>query len=369
MKKVGIFGGSFNPVHVEHINMVKAFISELNLDEMIIVPANIPPHKKGEEIIPSQDRIDMLKLAFEHIPNVKISTFEVDNKEVSYTYKTLEHFKGLYQDSQLYFMVGTDMLADFPTWKNPNRILELATLVLVRRTGDNEEMANKLYYSHFSKEYIKLNYVGENVSSTAIRAAVALELPVKGLTKEVLNYILDKGYYKTDVSSYVVKNLPIKRLTHTFGVIKLAVKYAKTLKENATDAYYAAMLHDVAKYLNYKDFGLQMQEGVPKPCEHQFLGAYIAENVLNIKNTGILNAIKYHTTGRANMSRLEQIVFLADLLEEGRTFDGVERLRKLVEKDFDLGFKVAINELYAHLSKSGESVYYLTKECKDYYNS
>ncbi len=368
MRKVGIFGGSFNPVHLEHVNMVEAFINELGLDKMIIVPANIPPHKKNEEIISSQDRINMLKLAFSKFNNVEISSFEVESSEISYTYKTLEHFSKRFCDSQIYFLLGTDMLADFYTWKKPERILELATLALVRRTGDDERQAEDIYFSHFSKEFVKLKYIGENVSSTAIRASIALELPVEGVPEEVLKYIESKQLYKTDISRYVVKNLPIKRLTHTFGVVKLAVRYAKRLKENATNAYYAAMLHDVAKYLDYRDFEFQMEEGVPKPCEHQFLGAYIAENVLNIKNKDIINAIKYHTTGRADMSKLEQIVFLADLLEEGRTFEGVERLRDLTEQNFDLGFKVAINELYAHLSESNEQVFYLTCECKNFYN-
>lgn len=367
MRKIGIFGGSFNPIHNEHVNMVKAFVNELKLDKVIIVPASIPPHKKNEEIIPSNDRINMLKLAFSGDSVVEISDYETSSAEVSYTYKTLEHFKAEYKDSQLYFLLGTDMLADFCTWKNPDRILELATLVLISRTGDDENMAKQLYYSHFQKQFIKLNYVGKNVSSTEIRAAIALDLPAENVPESVLNYILDKQFYKTDISRFVVENLPIKRLKHTFGVIKLACRYAKRLKENASYAYYAAMLHDVAKYLDYRDFGYEMESDVPKPVQHQFLGAYIAENVLKIENRDIINAIKYHTTGKANMTRLEQIVFLADLLEDGRTFDGVDSLRALTEQDFDLGFKRAIIELYEHLLREGGEVYYLTKQCLDYY--
>lgn len=367
MNKIGVFGGSFNPVHSEHVNMVKAFITELNLDKVIIVPANIPPHKKNEEIIPSQDRINMLKLAFNEIKSVIVSDYEACAASVSYTYKTLEHFKSENQESELFFLLGTDMLADFCTWKNPDRILELATLVFVSRTGDDDQKAKELYYSRFQKPFIKLNYIGKNLSSTEIRAAIALDLPVETVPEVVLNYISDKQFYKTDISRFVVKNLPMKRLIHTFGVIKLACRYAKMLKENASRAYYAAMLHDVAKYLDYKDFGYKMESDVPKAVEHQFLGAYIAENVLKIENKDIINAIKYHTTGRAAMSRLEQIVFLADLLEEGRAFDGVDRLRALTEQDFDLGFKRAIIELYEHLSNLGGEVYYLTKQCLDYY--
>ena len=237
MKKVGIFGGSFNPIHVEHVNMVKAFISELELDEIVIVPANIPPHKKNEEIIPSQDRITMLELAFKHFNNVKISTFEIENSSVSYTYKTLEHFKDTYKDSQLYFLLGTDMLADFYTWKNPDRILQLATLTLVCRMGDDEQKAEQIYFNHFFKKFVKLEYVGKNISSTAIRASIALNLPCEGVSEEVLKYISDKEFYKNDITRFVVESLPIKRLIHTFGVIKLATRYAKALKENATDAY------------------------------------------------------------------------------------------------------------------------------------
>ena len=98
---------------------------------------------------------------------------------------------------------------------------------------------------------------------------------------------------------------------------------------------------------------------MPKNVIHQFLGAYIAEKILGIDDEEILTAIKYHTTGRVGMSLLEKIVFMADVLEKSRTFDGVEKLREITEVDFEKGFRLSVIDLYNSL---GEDVYYLTKE-------
>ena len=106
---------------------------------------------------------------------------------------------------------------------------------------------------------------------------------------------------------------------------------------------------------------------VPSEVVHQFLGAYIVKTVLGLENEDVINAVKYHTTGRANMSNLEKLTFIADLIEPTRSFTGVEELQRAVFNDFESGFKLSVSELYKFLLKKQSPVYYLTGECYNYY--
>ncbi len=370
MEKIGVFGGSFNPVHNEHIKIALNAVSELGLSKLIIMPANIPPHKKGARLASPFDRLNMLKLAFKDKKNIEVSDFEILNNDVSFTYKTLEHIKSIYKDSQIFFLVGTDMLEDFATWKNTDRILEIAKLFVTKRDGEDFEKALSVFEKNFSKSSIlvaKIN--GEKVSSTAIRDRISLKLfEDLEMPTSVKNYILEKGLYKGDkFFEFVAKNLPISRLKHTFNVMELAKTYAKKLGEDVEKAKLSALLHDCCKYKTEQDFGFQAFENVPKQVVHQFLGAKVCREVLEVEDLEIINAIKYHTTGRANMTRLEKIVFLADLLEKDRLYEGVDVLRKAVLEDFEKGFRLAVSELYRHLLKNNGEIYYLTKECFDFY--
>lgn len=131
----------------------------------------------------------------------------------------------------------------------------------------------------------------------------------------------------------------------------------------------AALLHDVAKYLNPDDYeGFCCDKNCPPSVVHQFLGAHVAENVLGISDEEVLGAIRWHTTGRPNMSLLEKIVFVADLLEPGRTFDGVEDLRRAVERDFESGFRRCVHELLLFLQKGDGCVYQTTVETDKFFN-
>lgn len=374
--KIGIYGGSFDPPHIEHINIAKNAIKELGLDKLVVVPARLPPHKPNSVLLDGNRRKEMLEIAFSKEileGKIEISDFELSSQERSYTYLTIERFKSVYKDAELFFLVGTDMLEDFPTWKNPLSILESAKLFVTSREGEDLEKAKTLFnqsFIGFNDSLIFARYVGKKISSTDVRNRLLLGLSVEGkLDAGVIKYIEDCGIYKGDAkAAFVRKSLPISRLTHTLGVMNLAKTYAKRLKIDENKAVLAAMLHDVAKYLDPNDYEkFTMPCGVPKSVVHQFLGAYIAENVLGVTDRDVINAVKYHTTGRKNMSVLEKIVFIADLLEEGRTYDEAPLLRKAVDNDFFEGFKLCLKRLQHFLSSIGDEEYYLTKECYDYY--
>ena len=131
--KIGIFGGSFDPPHNEHIRLAQAAIDGLGLDKLLIMPAYAPPHKSGKTLSPDSERLQLCRLAFSGLKKAEVSEYEIERKGTSYTYLTCRHFKAEYPTAQLFWLVGTDMLRDFPTWKNPTEILENVTLAVCAR--------------------------------------------------------------------------------------------------------------------------------------------------------------------------------------------------------------------------------------------
>lgn len=174
--RTGIFGGSFDPVHIEHIALVKAAISSLKLDRVFVLPAYVPPHKRGRVLADDAHRTAMLKEAFKNVPQAIVSDYEISRGGVSYTYLTCRHFAETYPEDTLYFLVGTDMLRDFPTWKNPEEILRYADLAVCDRAEESEkwrEEEQAKFFARFQKRFETVNYKATSVSSTEARVKAA----------------------------------------------------------------------------------------------------------------------------------------------------------------------------------------------------
>ncbi len=372
MKKIGLYGGTFNPPHKEHINIAKNVVSELDLDLLIVIPSFISPHKIGVEVANGLQRLEMLKLAFQGEEKIIVSDYELCKKDVSYTYLTVEHFKNLYKYDELYFIMGSDMLENFPTWKNPEIIAKNVNMVLVQRVFDNIDTKKIVenFTTKYHKPVITTKYLGQNCSSTSIRIKANLDLDFSTeTTEEIYNYIVENSVYKKDeYYDFVCKKLPEKRRKHTYGVILTAISLAKKLGADIKKCELSALLHDVAKYEDYKNYkNFKIDSGVCENVIHQFLGEYILKTELGVTDSEILNSVKYHTTARANMSLIEKIIYVADLIEQGRNYDGVENLRQAVYNDFESGFKLCLEEVYKLLLKRGKLIYYLTKQAYEYY--
>ena len=368
--RIAIFGGTFNPVHLEHKNMVVSAIKELSLDKVIIIPTFLSPHKTLAPASAS-DRLNMLRLAFSDVKNVEVSDYEINKGGTSYSYITAEHFRALYPEAEMFFLVGDDMLVDFKTWKNPERILKACNLAVFGREGEAADysLEEKYFKEKFDKAFIKLPFKGKIISSTKIRVYLSLGLNPDGLIKEVAEYIKDKDVYpKSEYAEFLRKNLTEKRLIHTANVAVCALKKVKELSLDFNKVLTSALLHDCAKYLRTEDFeGFTLPKGVPEPVIHQYLGAFVAERVLGVCDEEILDAIRYHTSGKANMTTLSKLIFVADMVEEGRNYDGVEKLRALYEKDFDECFINCLKEEVIHLKNKGGVIYGETLAAYDYY--
>lgn len=165
--------------------------------------------------------------------------------------------------------------------------------------------------------------------------------------------------------------MPEKRYIHTIGVMETALHLAGKYGEDHAAAETAAILHDIAKYADedwmrtiVKEHGLDLRL-VEWGSEilHGPIGAWMAETEFNIKNEDILNAIRFHTTGRAGMSKLEKIIFIADMIEPNRKFDGVEKLREAADENLDRAMKACISHSIRFLVHTEQPIYPVSIEC------
>lgn len=370
--KVAIFGGSFNPVHNEHINIVKAAQKSLNLDKIIIMPSFITPNKTFSLFAPPEKRLEMCKSAFSEIEQAEVSDWEIKRGGVSYSYETCEKFKADYPDAERYFIVGADMLENFPKWKYPKRILSCVKLAACARENENFfAKAAENFKSLYGEYPVNFNYVGAGVSSTKVRALAALNCNLSPyIPQSIENYIKLNGLYKLDISAEKVKSfLTEKRWLHTVGVAVAAAENCAAAGVSETDAITCACLHDAAKYMRSGEGLLKNftpPENVPEPVVHQYAGAYLAEHYFEIKDKNIINAVKYHCSARPDTSPLEKLIYVCDMVEEGRDYAGVDRLRDALKVSLNYAFEQCLIHSINFLKQSGTKRYYLTQQALEF---
>ena len=369
--KIALYGGAFNPVHSEHLNIVLAAKEMLGLDKVIVIPTNVSPHKKGVMSVRGKDRLAMCRLAFKGVDGVEVSDAELKRGGVSYSYVTCRHFKKLYPEDELYFIIGADMLKTFALWREPEEILKCVTLAVCARENEAELTAEiKKFQKRFKKDIVNFGYVGKPVSSTHVRTLAALGEDTAGLVPEEVRLFIRKHHlYELTELLGVKKYLTEERWQHTVRVAVLAAEYSRAAGVYEIDAITAAALHDCAKYLSLSSEELKKftpPQGVPEPVMHQYSGAYVAENTFGVKDEAILNAIRYHTSGRENMSNLEKLILLADFLEEGRDFEGVDGLRTRLKDGLDICLLAVLERQLNYLKSKGATIYPLTERAYKY---
>ncbi len=193
----GLFGGTFDPPHIGHIMMAQLAYEELSLDVVEFIPAGQPPHKDSSSVSPAQVRVELVEAAIASFPYFSLSLKEVQRQGPSFTVDTLTNIKKEYQEDELYWFVGADMLVDLPSWKNPKDILRLAHLVVAPRSHVDEQQAKKMLMIQFP--YAKITLLEMpllDISSTWIKNRLARGLRVDPLlTPAVTQLILQKGFY------------------------------------------------------------------------------------------------------------------------------------------------------------------------------
>ena len=369
--KIAIFGGAFNPVHREHVNIAKAAVNELALDKIIIMPSAISPHKQGRPTVDFWHRFEMCRLAFSDLPQAEVSNYELARGGVSYTCLTTSYLRSVYPKDELYLIIGADMLENFPSWKNPQEILRNVTLAACARENTENFSAYKdMVESTFSTRVVSISYVGDAVSSTRVRTLAALgEDFGKYVDGRVCQYIKQNGLYALPHLWKAKQLMGEKRWKHTVGVAVICAKNAPRVHICEEQAITMAALHDVAKNLSEDSEylkGFTRPKGVPPAVVHQYSGAYVAEKVFKITDKTVLDAIACHTSGKRNMSGADKLLYLADVLEESRTFEGVDELRELFKRDLDGCLKEQLRRQVEYLESTGAQVYPLTRKAYEY---
>lgn len=391
--KIGVYGGTFNPPHLGHIAAARAVFELLRLDLLLLIPAGLPPHKDLPAGSPTRaQRLEMTRLAGEQLGlDGKVQTLDLELRREgrSFTSDTLAQLKARYPNDELWLLMGTDMFLTLQTWHAPEEILSLAGIAAFGRTEeDTEELFSAqrdyLYKTYPQARIFTLTVPGVvDVSSTELREQLVRGEGASLLAPAVYGYILREGLYNTNAD---LKHLPLsqlrpvalsylkhRRIPHVLGTEQEAVRLAERYGGDVEKARVAALLHDCTKRLDMeeqlalcKQYGIRLDalERQALKLLHSKTGAAIARDVFGVDDE-IYGAIWYHTTGRANMTKLEKIIYLADYIEPSRNFPGVDKLRKVCYEDLDKGLLLGLEMTIEEMTAMGNPVHHATVEARD----
>ncbi len=204
--QLGIFGGSFDPIHYGHLLLAETCREQCGLDRVLFVPAALPPHKQSREMTSARDRVEMVRLAIGGHEKLDVSTVEIDRGGVSYTVETLTALAEQHPGSSLFFLMGADSLKDLPTWREPQRLCELAVPLVVRRAGSPEpdfsaisQLVTSARLQEIRDHEIVMPII--ELSSTEIRRRVAVNQSIRYRTpRSVEKFIETYGLYRSEPS-------------------------------------------------------------------------------------------------------------------------------------------------------------------------
>ena len=201
--RIGIFGGTFSPVHNGHVAAARAFMEKMWLDILYVMPTALPPHKQLHGDADQADRLEMLRLAFSGMEGVLVSDLEIRRGGRSYTVDTLRQLHAdLHEGDRLFLLMGTDMLLSFDSWREPEEIFRLCWPVYIRRETDaalDDEIVRRIaqYRAQYGKTVIRIDAPAVEISSTSIRRAIAADRPIDDMVPpSVAAFIREKQLYR-----------------------------------------------------------------------------------------------------------------------------------------------------------------------------
>ena len=379
MERIGIYGGTFNPPHIGHLEAAKQAVKSLGLSKLLLIPAYAPPHKAvlPEHSPTAQQRLEMLRIAAAGCPELSVSDMELRREGVSYSCETVEAVKGQFPGAELVLLMGTDMFLTFDTWMHPEEIVKNASLGVFYRGDKGEQPAIAKKKAEMEARGVTVYLVRNEVipiSSTQMRRLLAFRCAGRFLPEGVLDYIRENRLYDTRAAW---KNLPMEalepivisllnpnRVRHVLGCRDTAVALAKRWSADVNDAARAGILHDITKAIDgplqltlcdaYGKLLDDFSKRYPRTL-HALTGSMVAQRIFG-ENENVVSAIEFHTTGKANMTLLQKIIYVADYMEPNRDFPGVEQLRELAFTDIDAALKLGLEMTLEHLNEQGAEV-------------
>lgn len=326
-----IFGGTFDPPHKGHLHLLQTAVEQVQCDRVLLIPAYQPPHKDHHPALSFENRVEALKAWFGEIPNLEISDVEQKRGGKSFTYETVDTLRALYPEDTLHLLIGTDMFLSFESWKCFEQLLETTVLVVgSREVGDRPALEKQ-------KEHLLSRYKCKGILLCSMEPLVFASSALRSMGDGIAEKIL----------GYISENLDFKRVRHTLMVADYARNLAEKNGIDPQKAYLAGLLHDCTKtkwqskqwHIDYaKENGVVLSEDdlASPQVLHQITAPIFAQKTFGVEDLEILSAIGCHTTGKANMSPLDRLIFVADSCEPSRDYAGVEALREIAEQDLNL---------------------------------
>lgn len=409
MERIGVMGGTFNPIHLSHIMVGSRAYDMLNLDKVLFMPSKQPTYKNMDCIASEEDRCAMIERAIKPYPFFELSDYELKREGPTYSADTFSMLKKEHHDTKYYFIIGGDSLDYFEDWHLPDVILQNCTLVVAPRATELKEKkdaqefaecdyaatADRIRKKFTSKQVDGSTFVPEivfmssplvSISSSDLREYLECGIPVNGLVpKEVIDYIDEKGLYQNQAFTKIKADMKAlmkpKRYKHILNVAEMCYKLAKLHGYDAVKAYTAGLLHDCAKHLDDQEIlaecdklGIRYDEVEKRQASnllHSKVGAVWAGDKYGVADEDIISAISYHTTGKPDMSTLEKIVYMSDVIEPGRDMvytPSLDVIRSIATYDLDLACAHVLNNVVPYLLRTyKDNVCMMSVETYEYY--
>lgn len=381
-----IYGGSFNPPHLGHVTAVQKAQAFVQPDLTLVIPAAIPPHKALAAGSPdASERLELTRLAFGKLPGVTVSDMEIKREGKSYSADTIAQLRADYPEAELCFLIGTDMLETFTQWHEFEAILRDVTLVAMARE-ENElsrvEAAAEALRRDYNANIRVLTAEPLPVASTQLRRLLKRRYGMEYVPAAVYERIIQKRLYEAQPNfdylreqSYVF--LKPKRVAHVWGCEHEARRLAERWGADVEFAAEAGILHDITKKFELSDQLLFSEKyGIINDTVelqnvkllHAKTGAAMAKDLFGVPEA-VENAIRWHTTGRAEMTLLEQIVYMADYIEPTREFPGVDKLRALAYTDLCSAMILGLEMSLADVRAQGNEPHPNTVQALEWFRS
>ena len=341
--KVGLFGGSFNPVHRQHLRIADAVAAHLGLDEVRFIPVFQPAHKAATALLPFEWRCRLLREALKNRPQLRVDTVERDLGGVSYTIRTVRHLRERLPGAVFWLIIGADSLADLPHWREHENLVRDVPLAVVGRPGN----ADNSLLAHPDSRWVELPPDG--VSSSDIRRRLASgRFPVRLLPPGVAGLIATENFYGCWAGAFAawippvrerLRALPEGLLEHVEGAAHLAAEYAAEQGIDPRAGFLAGLAHDLFRHLEADEvarlglespFPLTPLEREEPMLAHGAAAAGFLASLTPEVPRALLQAVRWHTFPRDRAGRLERALVMGDALDPSRGDPILDGLRESV---------------------------------------
>lgn len=324
MKRIILFGGSFDPIHDGHMEMAKSALNQRNADELWLIPAKISPFK--DHATDFDKRFHMIQIMTQ--ANEKLKVLEIENNlpSPSYTYQTVVALKAMHPEVHFEYLIGSDQIKKLDQWYEYEKLKNCVQFIVYQR--DDVDHGFPIVRGRIN-----------HISSTEIRKGISVKTHPR-----ILEYMMREGLYLDQMIQHRLSDF---RYQHTVRVKDLAMQIAQKHRIDLKQTYLAAMMHDYCKE-NTTDIYFE-NEKLPKAFDHAFAAASLLSKRYYIKDRVVLRAIQGHVSGDSKTD-LGKVLYIADKCELGRDYDSKNLIDTAINS-LDLGFKAVKNDHKDYLEK------------------